>query len=648
MSKTKEINYEQIIAALLLNFESIDNIDFSLIIEKFKKENKVDVYGLWYDVENINKYVKYEKNGIISLKKGITLDYFIEDENQTLHNKLSNVAGKTVMKYFSNFDIEKYKNKKEKKIIQNRNTALNEANVLLISDIQDDYDELIKYGFKNVDYFKSIVRADSYFAKHPKELEKYHLILEGNQNVQRCTFEGDVDLKKTINILKNTRDILKINLNRKNYPDYIELVTYLCDQNNHKNWDIKELTYNDLFDRIVENMIINHTLEKLDLKDNKFVPIQDYINPNRLPLPTKKSDLKILYLGADMYADRIASELGLNIDFKEDNNCSLGRYVKNNLGKYDVIIVTSIYSGNLLSMNGESTEQCKDTGRELTLFVSYDDCCLFDHSLGNEIKLNYVYGGNIAPNLDFHSKKFKVLRQPIEVDKKYNKYYIMYCQSEYSKIKAIIESSINFYNEALIEMGKPSINDLDFKTFTELDNEYALAFEYERKRKEEELAPIKLFDNIRYSITSYLNYKKIGLIKEIPEGIKIIEEKNQIRVENLYQGRILCVIVFSKEYEHDNFRIFEIQTLSKKGILSNPQTIGVYTSKYESFEDVPNRPNQEQENALISIEKKINVILKPLNEEAWKKHFEQDAQESKKLNLKRKSKIKNNHLKSRV
>lgn len=115
MSKTKEINYEQIIAALLLNFESMDNIDFSLIIEKFKKENKVDVYGLWYDVENINKYVKYEKNGIISLKKGITLDYFIEDENQTLHNKLSNVAGKTVMKYFSNFDIEKYKNKKEKK-----------------------------------------------------------------------------------------------------------------------------------------------------------------------------------------------------------------------------------------------------------------------------------------------------------------------------------------------------------------------------------------------------------------------------------------------------------------------------------------------------------------------------------------------------
>lgn len=648
MSKTKEINYEQIIAALLLNFESIDNIDFSLIIEKFKKENKVDVYGLWYDVENINKYVKYEKNGIISLKKGITLDYFIEDENQTLHNKLSNVAGKTVMKYFSNFDIEKYKNKKEKKIIQNRNTALNEANVLLISDIQDDYDELIKYGFKNVDYFKSIVRADSYFAKHPKELEKYHLILEGNQNVQRCMFEGDVDLKKTINILKNTRDILKINLNRKNYPDYIELVTHLCDQNNYKNWDIKELTYNDLFDRIVENMIINHTLEKLDLKDNKFIPIQDYINPNRLPLPTKKSDLKILYLGADMYADRIASELGLNIDFKEDNNCSLGRYVKNNLGKYDVIIVTSIYSGNLLSMNGESTEQCKDTGRELTLFVSYDDCCLFDYSLGDEIKLNYVYGGNIAPNLDFHSKKFKVLRQPIEVDKKYNKYYIMYCQSEYSKIKAIIESSINFYNEALIEMGKPSINDLDFKTFTELDNEYALAFEYERKRKEEELAPIKLFDNIRYSITSYLNYKKIGLIKEIPEGIKIIEEKNQIRVENLYQGRILCVIVFSKEYEHDNFRIFEIQALSKKGILSNPQTIGVYTSKYESFEDVPNRPNQEQENALISIEKKINVVLKPLNEEAWKKHFEQDAQESKKLNLKRKSKIKNNHLKSRV
>ena len=59
---------------------------------------------------------------------------------------------------------------------------------ILSDSIQDDYDELIKYGFKNVDYFKSIVRADKYFAEHPLELQKYHIILKGNQNVHHCCF----------------------------------------------------------------------------------------------------------------------------------------------------------------------------------------------------------------------------------------------------------------------------------------------------------------------------------------------------------------------------------------------------------------------------------------------------------------------------
>jgi len=38
-----------------------------------------------------------------------------------------------------------------------------------LSKQDKDYNELVKYGFKNVDYFKSIIRADSYFAEHPED-----------------------------------------------------------------------------------------------------------------------------------------------------------------------------------------------------------------------------------------------------------------------------------------------------------------------------------------------------------------------------------------------------------------------------------------------------------------------------------------------
>lgn len=636
--KKETINYEQIIAGLLLKFESIDNIDFSLMIEDFESKTKVEVWGIWCRADNIGKYVKCEKNGTISLKDGITLDYFIEYENQTLREKLLEIAGNKVSDYINSLDIEKYKIEKEKSLIDNKEKVLNEANVLIISDIQADYDELIKYGFKNVDYFKSIIRADTYFAKNPEELQKYHIIIKGNQNVQHCCFDGDVKLDRTIDRLRDEKHILEIFLHRYDYSDHIELVTYLDDCNNHRSWDTNETTYSDAFDRIVENTLINHTLEKVDLKNTKFVPIQDKINPNRLSLPTKKSDLKILYLdtiSVNGLATRISEELELNITFKEDSNCSLGRYVKNHLGDYDIIIASWLYSGNLLYMNAESTEQCKDTGRELTLLVSYDDVCWgVDRDLEDGIKLNYRFGGNIAPNSDFHSKEFSVLRRQIEIDEK-NEYWKKYRQIEYSQMRAIIEAAVNFYNDSLIQIGKKPISDLNFKTADELNNEYVLVIENERKRKEAELALIRLFDNIRYSITSYLNYRKNGLINQTPEGLNITEGKDGIKVENIYQGRTLCSIVFPKDYKHDNLRIFEIQTLSKKGTLSSPQTIGVYTSKYENLEGIPNRPDEKQESALISIEKKINVALRPLYEEACKKQLEQKAQETKTLNLKR-------------
>lgn len=640
--KKEKINYEPIIAGALLKFESLDNVDFSLLIIDLEDKLNIEVRGSWsYSPNNLGKYIETLDNGTIKLRDGISLDYFIEEENCTLQEKLLEAAGNKVANYFNNLDIEKYKTEKEKTLKDNKEKVLNEANILLISDIQDDYDELVKYGFKNVDYFKSIIRADSYFAEHPEELEKYHIILKGNQNVQHCCFEGDVELDRTINRLRDKKNILEPSLYRYDYPDHIELVTYLSDRNNCRSWDTKELTYQGIFDRIVENMLINHTLEKVDLKDKKFIPIQDYINPNRLPLPTKKSDLKILYLDSisvNKYADRIANELGLSVDFKEDNNCSLGRYVKSNLGKYDIIIVTRIYSGNLLSMNHESTEQCKDTGKELTLFVAQDDFYWgVDRDLADGIKLGYVFGGNYAPDSEYHSKEIRILRQPIEVDAK-DEDWTKYDQSQYSQMKGIIEASVNFYNQALLKRGKPAISDLDFKTAEELDQDYENAYKNKEAIREAELAPIRVFDNMRYSISSYLNYKKNGLITQVPEGLKITEGKDGIKVENIYQGRTLCAIVFPKEYKHDNLRIFEIQTLSKKGTLSSPQTIGVYTSKYENLESIPDRPDEKQANALLSIEKKINVALRPLNEEAWKKQLEQETQEPTTLNLKRKNK----------
>ena len=60
----------------------------------------------------------------------------------------------------------------------------------------------------------------------------------------------------------------------------------------------------------------------------------------------------------------------------------------------------------------------------------------------------------------------------------------------------------------------------------------------------------------------------------------------------------------------------------------------MYTRKYKNLESVPNRPDERQTNALVSIDKKINVSLCPLNDEAWHKQCELKKQ--KRLILERK------------
>lgn len=641
--KKAEIDYEPFIAGALLKFELIDNIDFSLLIEDFQRKTNINVKGILFNLDNVGKYIKLEKD--ISLRDGISLDSFIEEENCTLREKLHEIAGDNVNNYFESINVKSYYHKKAKELKENKEKALNTANVLLISENQEDYDELVKYGFKNVDYFKSLIRADQYFTKYPERLNKYHIVLKGYTCIHKFAY---LKFEGTINNLDNNNHILATPIHRYNYSDNTEFVAYLIDKINWREYTAEEPTYTAILDKIVENTLINHIIDKDKISAPKYI---DYINPNRLPLPNTKSKLKILYLdtlSVNKYSNDIAESLGLNVTFKEDNNNSLKEYVKSHLGEYDIIIASNLYSRSLLDMNIESTEQCKDTGRDLVLLVSYkdnpilqydEDNGIFNDGMGSVINLYYKFAGNIAPDAKYRQKEFRVLRKSSEFIHEDKQYKVSY-ENDITCIKSILSASINIYNDALLQNKKPTINDLDMKTAEEFDNEYKIVDKQEEERKEAALKPIRAFDNIIYTVFNYLYYRKNGLITQIPEGLKITEKNDKIKVEIIYQNKTLGAITFSKDYKQyqmkRNLRVFEIQTISKKGILSNPQTIGVYTRKYENIEGIPSRPDEKQANFLSSIEKKINCCVKPLNNKAWRKSCELDRQRS--LILERKQK----------
>lgn len=638
------VTYDQLIAGALLKFDSLDNLDISLIIEDFEKKENIKIENTFANPQKFFKmYFKTFKDGTTKLKDGMSLTDHT-NYNCNLGELIQQYAGDIVDNYFKNFNMRKFNREKEASLLKQKEIVLDKANVLLISDMQEDYDELKRYGFKNVDFFKSIIRADKYFSEHPEELQKYHIILKGNQNVQKCCFNSSVDLDNKISLLREDPHVLVVNYYTWGKKNHSVFEAHLWDYHKWRNWYASEQTYTDFFDKIVEGTLIIHSLDKERVKDELFVPIKDYINPNRLPLPTKKSDLKILYLKEFLvsdYAYDIAEKLGLNITFLEDNNSTLGKYVKNNLGDYDIIIASKLFSRNLVDMNIESCEQSKDTGRELTLLVSYEDKSLklFDEDkndykmLGSEIFLKYSFGGILANDLESHNKNFRVLGKPVDfISEDIGGYLI----DDIACMTGIISAAISEYNAELLRMNKPPIKDMDIKTVEEFDEEYESVEKEIEERKEIELSPIKRFDDIRNTVSRYLGYKNSGLITENPEGLNITEGKKGIRVENIDQGKTISAITILNGYKKNTLRVFTIQTLLGNGNLSKPETIGLYTKKYEENKRIPKRPSKRQEDTLLALYRKIDAVLCPLNDEACNKQKESYAQNTKVLKIEQK------------
>lgn len=284
MKKQERITYGSIMAGALLYFSVVDSIDFNFLIDEIGKN--VNIQGTYYGIPYIKKYVKDMGNDVITLADGITLDDFLFEDNCTLRDKLKEVAGNEVINYLENFDINKYYEEKERGLLNNRNNLMERANILLISDLDEEYDELVNYGFKNINCFKSIEIANRYFSEHPEELKKYHIIIKGQQNIIRKP-KFNKELSKLISDL----GILEISMTRYDHRYPILITTDLTNRNKDMLLHIERNTYKEIFDEIIENAFINHTIDSIGLDKGNFIPMKDYINPIET-LSNKKSNPK--------------------------------------------------------------------------------------------------------------------------------------------------------------------------------------------------------------------------------------------------------------------------------------------------------------------------------------------------------------------
>ena len=291
-------------------------------------------------------------------------------------------------------------------------------------------------------------------------------------------------------------------------------------------------------------------------------------------------------------------------------------------------------------MNIESTEQCKDTGRDLVLLLTYESRPIpkmieeeYDSlGIGTECTLRYSFGGRLATESTKKYFQFPVLRKETIKDKRK--------EDDKSEIKVTLEQAVNLYNNELQKTGKNSIEDVTFKTSDEYKEEYDKKEQEKKEEQEKELEPIYNYKKLYCQISNYLYFKSKNLVPKDLPGLKIIEEENGIKIINLYQGKPLCAITMSKGYPKDNLNIFTIEKRTKKGTLGSPTMVGIYTKSKEKTPNIPRRPNEEEQRVLSSIMKKVDYVIEPLNENA-SQQYESNKTYKRKNTSPRKRPVKN-------
>lgn len=496
---------------------------------------------------------------------------------------------------------------------------LEKANVLLISDVEEDYDGLIEYGFQNVDYFKSVIRAERYFEKEEENLKKYHLVLLGHQVMERNMLKP---LESKIDKLEYLNKILVMRIKRWKYPECTE---FAADFGLNR---IKEYSYRALIYSIVSYAKQKNILETARITKQVFPKIEDYVNPNKLPLPKKKQEVKILFLESKSAiaeaTPKMMKTLGLNITIKEDNKTEEEKTTYN-LGEYDIIIAQDSSFSKLKFLNIESTEQCKDTGRRLTLLLTYQNNSIAQFNedgiynsvgFGDKVTLYYNFGGELAKTLKSGIKEYQILRR--EDVKKYGiEETSNFFNSWFTTMQTSMEEAVHIYNETLKELNLPPLEDFDLKTAEEYDKEYENVERQEKERIENVLAPIQAFDTLQEKVEYYLRYEEQNLVPKNLEGLRVTETTKGALIEMLIQGEVYGALLLPHKRRISKLRIFEIKTRNSKGkLIEDFEKVGVYTKRYENVEGVPKWLNEIQEKTFNGICKRVNCILTPINEKA--------------------------------
>lgn len=474
----------------------------------------------------------------------------------------------------------------------------NKMNTLLVSEKDSDYETLVKYGFENVTYFKSPIIALEYFWEHPEMKEQYELIICSDTMADKTCFEYPRFTHKITDLFKNPDCHI---FYKWDYDAWFEYIGEMCLKRNFL------YTLEDILDKYFDET-------KTKESNKKFK--QAVLKEKGMTLPKKIENIKVLFLqGGYSYRPETNAQVLNDIGIKtfaltDDCNPGLQRNAIPYLGYYDIIIADMIYSRELFNLEKEVLEQNKHRDNGLTMLV----CNNVDGYGENfHVAFECSFVSNNHDNLPKKEKNyFNIFSQNEEYTP--NEYFLR------TVIRRYIDE-LNKINDVQIDTTNlPSVEDMIERRKIEAEERERKFWEAE-KQKEEEEKPLRTIEHIRTYAKKYLNLRRKGIYLPL-EGLEITEKNNYITVYFTIQNKKMCAISFSKNVSSydDTIKLFAIQTISKKGNLSDPTELAVYLSDWDNNSEIPRKPTDEEWSKIEGIKKRVDKILVPLVDESMKNY----------------------------
>lgn len=351
--QNKVITYEQFIAGALQKFDVIDNVDMSILVQGIKNKLGVNFVGPWncpipgFELSRVIEYnlnkgsvgwsEKFEK-----IKKyRITEDYVISKESikKSLRERLKAIAGEEVICYFAPLYMKTYEKQKENEIKRYQEQLTQHANVLLISELQEDYGDLVKMGFTRINWFKSGVGASEYIEQNPNTLKGHNIIILSRE----CALNLKPETIELINKVVKENNISLIQIDREAFEYLQKIGVWIYDSIVGKYKQLYVEDINALYNAIAECALTNQLIDG-PIKASYFSPINNIKDTSKL----ENHSNCLVCLNKDLYTGCQMIENYLNSINNGDPSSSLpNQYRIRKMGNN--ITISGIYNGSRTS-----------------------------------------------------------------------------------------------------------------------------------------------------------------------------------------------------------------------------------------------------------------------------------------------------------